>query len=268
MTENLAYLSFMLIVLASVCLIVHLMIHLKWLTKCALALSAISAAALTVGLASRWLTSGRPPLSNMYEFTLFFVWAIVIFALIMMISRQLYGPCAFTLPIAAMLLGYSFFLSSEIRPLMPALRSNWLFTHVLTSILSYGAFALACGIGIYYLLKLPTKIEDFSTEDHQLGKNLEQSMYNTVVVGFIFLSLLIITGAVWAEEAWGHWWSWDPKETWALITWLIYAAYLHLHRKPAWRGHKGCYLAIIGFICVLFTFLGVSFFLPGLHSYA
>ena len=93
-------------------------------------------------------------------------------------------------------------------------------------------------------------------------------MYNTVVVGFIFLSLLIITGAVWAEEAWGHWWSWDPKETWALITWLIYAAYLHLHRKPAWRGHKGCYLAIIGFICVLFTFLGVSFFLPGLHSYA
>jgi cytochrome c-type biogenesis protein CcsB len=130
--------------------------------------------------------------------------------------------------------------------------------------LGYAAFALAFGAATLYLgqgrsrkpsAKLPSLAD------------LDRFIYQSVVLGFILLTLGILTGAVWAESAWGRYWSWDPKETWSLITWLIYAALLHARLVKGWQGRRIAWLAVLGFAAVLFTYFGVSFLLPGLHSY-
>ena len=139
-------------------------------------------------------------------------------------------------------------------PLMPALKSPWLTVHVITAILAYGAFALGCGLAV-------VKLRGNDPSD-------DTDIYKITSFGFVMLTLSIVLGAIWAEQVWGSYWTWDPKETWALVTWIIYAIYLHLHRQRGWRGNKARILLIAGFILVLFTFFGVNFLLPGLHSYA
>ncbi len=114
---------------------------------------------------------------------------------------------------------------------------------------------MAFCLGIIYL----TTSQDSNT--------IDQNIYKLVVIGFIFLNIVIITGAVWAEEAWGKWWSWDPKETWSLVTWIVYAIYLHARHTREWKGRKTAWMAVLGFLVVLFTLFGVSVLLPGLHSY-
>lgn len=136
-------------------------------------------------------------------------------------------------------------LPSDLRPLMPALQSRWLSAHVATAILAYSAFAIAFCVGIIYLVQ--------AERDEKALKVIDRKIYRLVVWGFALLTLVIITGAVWAEEVWGNWWSWDPKETWSLVTWVVYAAYLHARRTSEWRGRKSAWLVVIGFIVVLFT---------------
>jgi len=143
----------------------------------------------------------------------------------------------------------------EATPLMPALKSPWLTIHVLTAAVAYACFALATGLAIIQLTRAETKITD-------------GIIYRIVAGGFVMLSLTIVFGAVWAEQAWGSYWSWDPKETWALITWIIYALYLHLHKRLGWKGKTASIMVIAGFVLVLFTFFGVNYLLSGLHSYA
>jgi ABC-type transport system involved in cytochrome c biogenesis permease subunit len=215
--------------------------------------------ALLAILAIRIWASGRLPFANLYEFSLLLCLGIMVFSL----SGR--GKPAFThlhLPVGVLTLiivAVSGYLPSELRPLMPALQSPWLYAHVATAVLAYGCFALACCLGIILLLKSP------SWEINQA--ETDESIYKWVVVGFILLSVVIITGAVWAEEVWGRWWSWDPKETWSLITWLVYAAHLHARRTYGWKGRKSAWMVVIGFIIVMFTLFGVSVLLPGLHSY-
>jgi ABC-type transport system involved in cytochrome c biogenesis permease subunit len=151
-------------------------------------------------------------------------------------------------------------LPSDLRPLMPALQSRWLHAHVATAILAYSLFAVSFCLGLIYLFQPFLDEADL--------KIIDRRMYQLVVWGFTLLTLVIITGAVWAEEVWGNWWSWDPKETWSLVTWVVYAAYLHSRRTIGWRGRKSAWLVVIGFLVVLFTLFGVSILLPGLHSYA
>jgi cytochrome c-type biogenesis protein CcsB len=145
---------------------------------------------------------------------------------------------------------------------MPALKSNWLLIHVVTAFLGYAAFALAFGTAILYLLQ--ERRPRASLPPLPL---LDSLIYRTTVLGFLLLTLGIATGAVWAETAWGRYWSWDPKETWSLITWFIYAALLHARQLKGWHGHRIAWLAVLGFMAVLFTYFGVSFLLTGLHSY-
>jgi cytochrome c-type biogenesis protein CcsB len=152
-------------------------------------------------------------------------------------------------------------LSSDIRPLMPALKSNWLVTHVLTCFVAYAAFAISFICSILQLVHQKRKKEGAATR-------MDLATYRTVAFGFLFLAIGIITGAVWAEKAWGRYWGWDPKETWALITWLIYGFYLHMRVTRGWRGAAGSWVSIIGFGSVIFTYVGVTFLLSGLHSYA
>ncbi|WP_406676483.1 c-type cytochrome biogenesis protein CcsB [Moorella sp. ACPs] len=226
----------------------------------------MSFASLTLALVLRSITAGRLPLATLYEFALLFAWGILLFYLI---SRRMIKSDLLTVLIALLeviILSYSNTLSSGPRPLMPALQSIWLQFHVLTAIIAYGAFSLSFCLGLIYLLK-EKGYEGIGASVLPSLAKLDNLLHWSVAVGFPFMTLVLITGAVWAEEVWGRWWGWDPKETWALITWLIYAAYLHARKTYGWRGKRAAIMAIVGFLAVLFTLFGVSLLLPGAHSY-
>jgi cytochrome c-type biogenesis protein CcsB len=226
-----------------------------------------------VGLLIRWRESyvtgyGYIPLANMYESLIFFSWAIVLVYLIVdMIYRQrTIGVIAS--PLAAISIAFTSLVKSDIRPLVPALQSNWLAIHVITCFLGYAAFAIAFGISIVYMIQSRRELSPRGSISWlPSSQTLDEINYKAIVIGFPLLTIGIITGAAWASYAWGSYWSWDPKETWSLITWLIYAAFLHARYTHEWRGKKTALLSIAGFVAVIFTYFGVNFLLSGLHSY-
>lgn len=229
------------------------------------------------GMLLRWRESyqigyGHAPLSNLYESLVFAAWAIMLIYLAMEYRTKQRALGVFPALFAFLAMAYASFstgVSSKIQPLLPALKSNWLIAHVVTCFLGYAAFAVSCGISILYIVK-NSKPETSGGASSLLPdlRQLDEVNYQMVLFGFLWLSLGIITGSVWADLAWGTYWSWDPKETWSLITWLIYAALLHARTIKGWRGSRVAWLSIIGFGCVLFTYFGVNFLLGGLHSYA
>ncbi len=232
--------------------------------------------AQTFGLILRWFESykmgiGHAPLSNLYESLIFFSWTIVLLYLIIEWRIKSRNLGAFVVPFAFFSMAFASFspnVNARIQPLIPALQSNWLISHVITCFFGYAALTIACGLGFMYLLKGLEKGERPRLFFRFLpGREIvDELTYHSVVIGFIFLTLGIITGSVWAYSAWGSYWSWDPKETWSLITWLIYAAMLHSRFVRGWRGKRMAIMSIIGFASVLFTYFGVNY-LPGLHSY-
>jgi cytochrome c-type biogenesis protein CcsB len=229
------------------------------------------------GFIIRWMESysmgfGRIPLSNLYESLTFFSLAIAFIYIILEIYMDLRAVGFIVVTIAFLSMGYASLpsVSKEIEPLVPALQSNWLTIHVMTAFLGYAAFAVSFGVSILYLLK--AHVHEKGTEGgffRQLPEleMLDEINYKTVLIGFILLGLGIITGAAWANYAWGSYWSWDPKETWSLITWLIYAAFIHTRFAAGWHGRRSAVLSIVGFLSTLFTYLGVNLLLSGLHSY-
>nr|MBF0222062.1 c-type cytochrome biogenesis protein CcsB [Desulfobulbaceae bacterium] len=239
--------------------------------------------AQTTGLALRWIESyqmgyGHAPLSNMYESLVVFSWTTGIFYLWLEWKFKNRTIGAFAVPFAFFSMAYASFapeISSEISPLVPALQSNWLLAHVMTCFVGYAAFAVACGIGIMYLVKNRSE-ESNKGKKAEVGgliasmpslRILDDIIYKCIVFGFVWLSAGIITGAIWANESWGTYWSWDPKETWSLITWFIYAAAIHARFTKGWGGKRIAWIAILGLLSVLFTYYGVNFWLSGLHSY-
>jgi len=159
-------------------------------------------------------------------------------------------------------------LDLTVQPVMPALRSYWLAVHVSAAVISYGSFAVSFAVSIAYLIK-DKKQHDNTSRVQELPalKVLDEASYKLIFIGVPFLTIMIVTGAVWAEYAWGSFWSWDPKETWALITWLVYALYLHTRFMKGFKGKRAAWLSVLGFAAVIFTFFGVSYLLPGMHSY-
>jgi cytochrome c-type biogenesis protein CcsB len=232
----------------------------------------------TVGIGLRWIESyqlgyGHAPLSNLYESLVFFAWVTVLVYLIIEYKTKKRVIGAFATPFATLAMAYASFspdVQDKIQPLIPALQSNWLIAHVITCFLGYASFAVACGMGVMYLMR---GSEDKSDEGTGLlsalpsHRVLDELMHQTIVFGFLWLSVGIITGAVWANQAWGTYWSWDPKETWSLITWFVYATALHARFVRGWQGKRIAFLSIIGFVSVIFTYFGVNFLLSGLHSY-
>jgi len=231
----------------------------------------------TAGLGMRWFESyqigyGHAPLSNMYESLVFFAWSIALLYLAVEFIYKNKAIGAFAMPFAFASMAYASLspqFSSAITPLLPALQSNWLIAHVFACFIGYAAFAVACGTGIMYLVKLRDKGE---SSDGLLAtlpglKILDDITHKVILFGFIWLSAGIITGAVWANSAWGTYWSWDPKETWSIIAWFIYASALHARFTRGWGGKRIAWLSIIGFLAVIFTYYGVNFLLSGLHSY-
>ncbi|MHB1183134.1 MAG: c-type cytochrome biogenesis protein CcsB [Desulfobulbia bacterium] len=228
----------------------------------------------TAGIGLRWYEShqmgiGYAPLSNMYESLVFFAWSIALVYLFMEIryKNRLLG--AFSMPFAALAMILAGLKNPDIKPLIPALQSNWLIAHVITCFIGYAAFAVASGMGIMYLVKDRRTDKTAGPLIASLPelKVIDDIIHKTLVFGFLWLTAGIITGAVWANSAWGTYWSWDPKETWSLITWFVYAATLHARFTRGWGGRRIAWLAIGGFVSVMFTYYGVNFLLSGLHSY-
>ena len=212
----------------------------------------------------RWQEAGRPPFSNMFESLVLFAWATVLVYLVIRIRIHVPVLGAAAALMAILTLAYaSWKFAPDIEPLVPALRSNWLTFHVFTCFLGYAGFAISFIASIAYLI-IARRAGDATA---QAGASLESVMTGTVAFGFIFLTIGVITGAVWANSAWGTYWSWDPKETWSLITWFVYAAFLHCKYMRGWGGRRAAWISIVGFLSVLFTYVGVNLLLSGLHSY-
>jgi cytochrome c-type biogenesis protein CcsB len=227
------------------------------------------------GMMVRWYESyllgadiGHIPVSNLYEV---FVLFCLITALFTVFYEEKYATrqvSAFILLIISAAVGFLlWYMSSrdaqEIQPLVPALQSWWMKIHVPANFIGYGTFALAAMVGIAYLVKSKGVFVDRLPP----LEVLDDIMYKAIAVGFAFFTIATILGALWAADAWGGYWSWDPKETWALIVWLNYAAWLHMRLMKGLRGQIAAWWAVIGLLVTTFAFLGVNMFLSGLHSY-
>ncbi|HZC31331.1 MAG TPA: c-type cytochrome biogenesis protein CcsB [Gaiellaceae bacterium] len=226
-------------------------------------LAANALAFLTGWMIFRTLSTGHGPFSNMHEFAAAFSWGIVAAYLSMEVRTRTRALGAIVVPTALAVLWYASTLPADAAPLVPALQNNLLLTaHVAVSIVAYGTFAVSFGAAVLYLLqeRVPAGI----LPDAGL---LDEIGYRSVTIGFPFMALVIILGALWANVAWGRYWGWDPKETASLVTWLIYGAYLHARTLRGWKGDRSAALLVVGFGAVLFTYFGNLFF-GGLHSYA
>lgn len=222
----------------------------------------------TTGLIFRWVESyqlgiGHAPLSNFYESLIFFSWCVSLVLITMKKRINYLAITVFGVLISLLLMGYASLSPSvdrAIQPLVPALKSNWLHIHVFTCFIAYASFAVSFACGLLYMVTWKNVAPP--------REKVDEINYRSVIVGFPMLSAGIFTGAVWAHYAWGSYWSWDPKETWSLITWIVYALFLHARLVRNWKGKKIAILSIIGFASVIFTYFGVNFILSGLHSYA
>jgi cytochrome c-type biogenesis protein CcsB len=252
-------------------------------------------------LCSRWIIAGYFPLSNLYESLLFLTWLLLTIYLYIETKTKSKLIGSVLIPVALLISGFAnLTLSPEMQkasPLVPALQSNWLMMHVSMMLLSYGTLIIGSLLCILFLVisrykeidfkiiddsSLPlynimldyyeTKLLSPSNEISELGKlkllqSIDNWSYRIIGLGFPFLTIGIISGGVWANEAWGSYWSWDPKETWALITWLIFATYLHARITKGWEGKKTAILGGLGFFVIWICYLGVNFLGKGLHSY-
>ena len=254
--------------------------------------------ALTAQLVLRWWQSGHFPISNLYESLCFLAWACTLTQLL--VERTYRSPlvAASATPMGLGCVAFaSFALPDQLQqaaPLVPALRSSWLVMHVSVIMVSYAALLVgsllsmavlftdrgqalelrssSIGSGGFRQARLaadgaPADLS-LSSAALSLSEQLDSLSYRTITVGFLLLSVGIVSGAVWANEAWGSWWSWDPKETWAFITWVVYAAYLHARSTAGWRGNRASWIAILGLVTFLINYFGVNIFVNSLHSYA
>jgi cytochrome c-type biogenesis protein CcsB len=220
-------------------------------------------ALIGASLVFRAIATGHGPFSNMYEFSIAFAWGILgaYYWFEHKYHQRMLGLLA--LPVALGMLLYASTIPADIEPLVPALQNNLLLSvHVATAIVAYGSFTVAFAAAILYLAQP-------ETGRWGLPKPavLDEIGYRAIVVGFPFLTLVIVLGALWADVAWGRYWGWDPKETASLVTWFIYGAYLHARVMRGWRGRKAAILLIVGFGATLLTYFGNLFF-GGLHSYS
>lgn len=255
--------------------------------------------ALATLLLFRWWQSGHFPISNLYESLCFLAWACTFTQLLL--ERSFPSPLvsAAATPISLICVAFASFALpdrlQEASPLVPALRSSWLVMHVSVIMCSYAALLLGSLLSVIVLFT--DRNQEFSIRSSSIGaggfriningkstsksngnivlspiafsriEQLDSLSYRSITVGFLLLTLGLVSGAVWANEAWGSWWSWDPKETWALICWLVYAAYLHTRISKGWQGRKSAIVSSAGLIVIVICYIGVNLLGVGLHSY-
>ena len=227
------------------------------------------------GLFVRWGESyligadvGHIPVSNLYEVFVLFCLITALMYLYYEARYQARQMGAFVLVVISAVVGFILWYTfdrqaHEIQPLIPALQSWWMKIHVPANFVGYGAFALSAMLGVAELLAM----RGILTNKLPKPEVIDEVMYKAIAVGFLFFTIATVLGAMWAADAWGGYWSWDPKETWALIVWLNYAAWLHVRLVKGWRGAVLAWWAVIGLFVTSFAFIGVNMFLTGLHSY-
>jgi cytochrome c-type biogenesis protein CcsB len=246
--------------------------------RVAVGLTAAGLAAHILGVVSRGLAVHRVPWGDMYEFVTTVTCVAVIFFFVLMLRYRAYRLGLFVLGPVVVLLGLAeTVIYTPAGQLPPALQSYWLAIHVTSITLATGAFVVAALLAVVFLLAdrharrvaagLPTRAGAIF-RILPAAKVIDQLAYRTVVFGFPLWTFGIIAGAIWADEAWGRYWGWDPTETWAFITWVVYAGYLHARATAGWRGRRSAYIQLIGFGCLLFNTIVVSILIKGLHSYA
>jgi cytochrome c-type biogenesis protein CcsB len=249
------------------------------LSKLAVRVQAAALLVHTAAIVLRGIDMGRLPMANQYEFATAFAWALALVSLVFILKFDFPVLGAFSSPVTLLLAVYAGLMklnelktiaengADSIKNLMPALRSSWLGIHVSTVIVAYGALGVSFVLSILFLVRDRMKENGFWDAHIPKKEKLDTISYRCISLGMMFLTVTIFIGGIWAENAWGSYWTWDPKETWALVTWLIYLVYLHLRIKKGWSGKAAAIFGVVGFVCVLFTYIGVNTLLPGLHSY-
>ena len=217
---------------------------------------------MTGVLITRTIATGHAPFSNHYEFAIAFTWGMLLAQVYFEWRYRIRTMSVITLPVILAMLIYASTMSYKPNPLMPALQNSPLLTlHVFTASLGYGAALVSFAAAVMYLLAPYVKWKGWPSRE-----SLDELGYKATVVTFPMLTLMLILGSIWGNVAWGRYWGWDPKETAALVTWLIYGAYLHARVTRSWRGTKSAWLLVLAFAAVVFTYLGNLFF-GGLHAY-
>lgn len=224
----------------------------------------------TLFVLMRLIQGGHMPVTSLHEAASFFAWNVVLVFFIIEIKYKVGLLGAFILPVAFILMLSSSILPREINPLSPVLQNYWLWVHTLLAFTGDAAFAVACCVGVMYLIQEHfVKAKKLGGLFHRLPslRVLDEVNYRLITIGFPLLTLAILTGAVWAQGVWGTFWRWDPKEVWSLITWFFYALIIHARIAASWHGKRAAILSIAGFIAVLFTFYGVSILLKTMHEF-
>ncbi|MDR3686223.1 MAG: cytochrome c biogenesis protein CcsA [Coriobacteriia bacterium] len=229
-------------------------------TKWALYASAVGLAFQVVSLGVRWARLGHGPYLGFYEVTNALVLCVVAFFVIVALRNPRLNPAGIgVMPVAVLLLGGSMLSSKAGVEITAKLASYWLFIHVAFANLAFAAFAVSFGCAIVYVVRERSKGGKWAKRFEKLPAQdvLENLTVRFVLLGFLFWAIMIATGAIWANEAWGHYWSWDPIETWSLIVWLIYAVYLHVRFTLKWHGERLAWFAIIAMPMALFALIGI-----------
>lgn len=222
----------------------------------------------TSAILARWHAVGNLPVAGDYENALSGVWVIMLFYLYASFRyKSLRAIGLAILPFSLLLLGYGAMRAPQLAPMVAAVRSFWLYIHVLFAWLAFGAFTITFGLGVIYLLKEKNPDKDFYNKFPPLPR-LDELMFRYLIFGFITDAVMIASGAIWAKNLWGHYWGWDPVETWSLITWLIYGLAIHLRVTMGWKGRRFAWILIFALIGMVISFFGINLFVKtSLHIF-
>lgn len=256
--------------LSSMGYLIYLFAQKEWLNRTAYGSLAVGFLLHTGWIAVAWIHLGYPPVQNLHHTLSFAAWTLAGAYLMLKYRYRLKVLGLFAAPLTALIMLVSLFIP-DVPPVEPSslFKNVWLITHVVVIFLGDAALALACGTGILYLIQehaIKTKSSRFFFRRLPSLQFIDITGYSFIIAGFTLMTIGLITGFVYAQAVWGRYWSWDPKEIWSVITWLIYAALLHERLVAGWRGRRAAIMAVIGFAAVLFTFLGVNFLLEGHHD--
>lgn len=282
MTESTFFaIAFVLYILSALVYLAAVFVRKEKWAKAGLALAAAGLAVHTGALILRTAASGHAPFTNMYESVSFLAWASALAVVALDLKWRIHraAPWVMLIVVALVAMASAPLWPKDVVPLMPALQSYWLWLHVSVTLLGEAFFAVAFVASILYLLagreggrqkraeKGPLS-GDGPTEGEDKKDRMDALAYRAVAVGFPLFTLGgLVFGMVWAYRAWGRYWAWDPKEVWSLITWFVFALYLHTRIVMGWKGKRSAWIAIAGFLAALFTYFGVNYLLSGLHSY-
>lgn len=272
MTEaNVFLAAFLLYIFAAVLYLLSLLLRKDGAARKGYLLAAAGAGLHTVALVLRVFVSRHAPFTNMYESLSFLAWVSMTayLALERRLAIRKAGPFFLLLVTALMALASSPLMPKEAAPLVPALQSHWLWLHVSVTLVGEAFFAIGTVTSLLYLAAARRERPGEAVRSGRDAAHWDAVSYKLIAVGFPLFTLgALVFGMVWAYRAWGSYWSWDPKEVWSLVTWFLYALYLHTRIAMGWKGRRSAIVAVLAFLAAMFTFFGVNYLLSGLHSYA